>query len=113
MWECRSAWGQEMGEKPSRGLSCFNSLDPQSRESTGSPERTSGGSNWQGLKASSETDLMDEGALERNGVLLSTEKYRGGALTEQVQSAPFPTAVSLLFWLSSLGDRLIGKVQIP
>lgn len=78
MWECRSAWGQEMGEKPSRGLSCFNSLDPQSRESTGSPERTSGGSNWQGLKASSETDLMDEGALERNGVLLSTEKYRGG-----------------------------------
>lgn len=56
---------------------------------------------------------MDEGALERNGVLLSTEKYRGGALTEQVQSAPFPTAVSLLFWLSSLGDRLIGKVQIP
>lgn len=66
-----------MGEKPSRGLSCFNSLDPQGRENTGSPERTSGRSNWQGLKASSETDLVEEGALERNGVLPSTEKYPG------------------------------------
>lgn len=98
MWECRSAWGQEMGEKPSRGLSCFNSLDPQSRESTGSPERTSGGSNWQGLKASSETDLVDEGALERNGVLLSTEKYRGGGThgAGAVSSIPHGCVSSIL-----------------
>ena len=70
--------GRRWAQNPSAGLSCFNSLDLQSRESAGWPERTSGQNDWQGLKASSETDLAEEGDLERNGVLRSAEKHPGG-----------------------------------
>lgn len=95
--------GRRWAQKPSGGFSCFNSLDLQSRESIGRPERTSGQNDWQGLKASSETDLVEEGDLERNGVLQSTEKHPEGGThgTGAVNSIPhgcLPSVLAVWFW---------------